>query len=210
MKISIFGLGYVGCVSCAMLCRDHTVVGIDTNHDKVDLIRRGESPIVEKDIDQLIRAGVQAGKLSATTDPAEAVACTDVSIVCVGTPTREDGVYDLTFIERVADEIAVGIRRKSDRHVLVLRSTVPPGTTERLIQEKFNGLAVSVCFNPEFLREGCAVSDYIDPPFIVLAGSDERAIRAGKSLYEGINAEVVVTSFRVAEMVKMLCNVLHA
>jgi GDP-mannose 6-dehydrogenase len=210
MKISIFGLGYVGCVSCAVLCKDHDVVGVDVAPAKVDLIRRGQSPIVEKETDDLIRTGVEAGRLSATLDYDAAVACTDISIVCVGTPTLDNGAHDLAHVEGVVEQIAAGVRHKSREHLIVLRSTVPPGTTERLMREKLGGLPVRVCFNPEFLREGCAVADYHDPPFIVLAGSDDRAVALAKSLYDGIDAEFVVTSFREAETIKVLCNVFHA
>ena len=171
MRISVFGLGYVGTVCAACLAdRWHTVIGIDKAATKVDLIRGGRSPVVEREIDGLVKRTVENGHLTATADVMEAVKGTDISIVCVGTPSRRNGALGLTAIEAVSSEIGQAIRAKQTRHEVVIRSTVLPGTTRdvvlpRLIQAsgKDPGEAFGLAFNPEFMREGSSVNDFNTP-----------------------------------------------
>src|SRR5262245_25021747 len=165
MQVSVFGLGYVGSVSAAALAAEgHQVVGIDVSPEKVASVNEGRSPIVEKDLDELIREDVSRGRLSATTDPATAVARTDLSLICVGTPSRRNGSLDLTYLERVCEEIGRALRDKPSYHVVVVRSTVLPGTTHNVVipalertSGKQYGRGFGVSVNPEFLREGTAL-----------------------------------------------------
>src|SRR5258706_3982138 len=172
MKVSVFGLGYVGSVSAAALAADgHTVVGVDVNEDKVASVNGGRSPIVEPGLDGLIGQEVAKGRLRATCDPSAAVAATEISLICVGTPSRRNGSLDLTYLERACGEIGQALRNKPDYHVVVVRSTVLPGTThERVIPAlerasgKTYGDGFGVSVNPEFLREGSALVDFHKPP----------------------------------------------
>jgi GDP-mannose 6-dehydrogenase len=218
MKVSVFGLGYVGCVSAASLAADdHEVVGVDVNPDKVAAINAGRSPVVEPGLDELLARGAAEGRLRATTDAMEAVASTEVSLLCVGTPSRRNGSLDLTYLERVTEEIGSALRDKSAYHVVVVRSTVLPGTThgvlipalERQSGKKYGeGFGVSV--NPEFLREGTALRDFRKPP-LTLVGHNHAADASGTiALYQAIDAPLVSTSIRVAEMVKYTSNAFHA
>jgi GDP-mannose 6-dehydrogenase len=182
MKVSVFGLGYVGSVSAASFAADgHTVVGVDVNRDKVASLNEGRSPIVEKGLDELIRENTANGRLRATTRTADAVRDTELSLICVGTPSRKNGSLDLTYLERVAEQIGEALKDKDDYHVVVVRSTVLPGTTheivipalERTSGKKYgDGFGVSV--NPEFLREGTALKDFRKPP-LTLVGHNHAA-----------------------------------
>lgn len=218
MRISIFGLGYVGAVSAGCLARDgHEVVGVDPNSTKVDLINGGQSPIVEKDIGEIIERMVESGKLRATTEAQEAVSSTDISLVCVGTPSNENGSLDLRFVESVCGEIGRAIAEKDERHVIVMRSTMLPGTMRELViptleehSGKTAGRDFSVCNNPEFLREGTAVYDYYNPPKTVIGelkpgDGDEIA-----EIYSELDAPLIRTDVNTAEMVKYVDNVWHA
>ena len=218
MNVSVFGLGYVGSVSAASFAADgHHVVGVDVNPTKVASVNEGRSPIVEPGLDDLMRDAHEAGRLRATTSTAEAVASTELSLVCVGTPSRRNGSLDLTYLERVCEQIGEALRDKSDYHVVVIRSTVLPGTThdvvlpalERRSGKKYGeGFGVSV--NPEFLREGTALKDFRDPP-LTLVGHNHAVDGAGTlQLYEAIDAPLVTTSIRVAEMMKYTSNAWHA
>jgi GDP-mannose 6-dehydrogenase len=218
MRVSVFGLGYVGCVSAASLADDdHRVIGVDVNEEKVAAVNAGRSPIVEPGLDQVLDRAVAAGRLRATTNPAEAVGASDVSIVCVGTPSRRNGSLDLAYLERVCRQIGAALREKSAYHVVVVRSTVLPGTThgvvipalERESGKKYgDGFGVSV--NPEFLREGTALTDFRKPP-LTLVGHNHAADASGTiALYHAIDAPLVSTSIRVAEMMKYTSNTWHA
>jgi GDP-mannose 6-dehydrogenase len=218
MKVSVFGLGYVGSVSAASFAADgHEVVGVDVNADKVAAVNAGRSPIVEPGLDEQLAEGVAAGRLRATTDTAEAIASTEVSLLCVGTPSRRNGSLDLTYLERVASQIGREIAKKSTYHVVVVRSTVLPGTThdvvipalERESGKKYGeGFGVSV--NPEFLREGTALKDFRKPP-LTLVGHNHAADASGTiALYQSIDAPLISTSIRVAEMIKYASNTWHA
>ena len=184
MRLAVYGLGYVGCVTAAgFAARGHDVIGVDVDTMKVDLIRSGRSPLVEPGIDELIRDAVAGGRLRATTDPAEAMHQADVSLLCVGTPSSQEGGTDLTYLRRAVADIRramdVAEPPASGRHSVVVRSTVPPGTGEQVIAPVFVDLPaggswqVGTAMCPEFLREGSAVSDFFDPPMVVVGASDE-------------------------------------
>ena len=218
MKVSVFGLGYVGSVSAASFAADgHEVVGVDVNADKVAAVNAGRSPIVEPGLEEQLADAVSAGRLRATTDTADAIAATEVSLLCVGTPSRKNGSLDLTYLERVASQIGEALANKTVYHVVVVRSTVLPGTThevvipalERTSGKKYGeGFGVSV--NPEFLREGTALKDFRKPP-LTLVGHNHAADASGTiALYQAIDAPLISTSIRVAEMIKYTSNTWHA
>ena len=218
MRVSVFGLGYVGSVSAASFAADgHQVVGVDVNPDKVAAVNAGRCPIIEPGLDDLLASGVAEGRLRATTDAAEAVADSEVSLLCVGTPSRRNGSLDLNYLERVASQVGAALRNKSSYHVVVVRSTVLPGTTnERIIplleheSGKAYGEGFGVSINPEFLREGTALKDFRKPP-LTLVGHNHAADAGGTiALYQSIDAPLVTTSIRVAEMLKYTSNAWHA
>jgi GDP-mannose 6-dehydrogenase len=218
MNVSVFGLGYVGSVSAASFAADgHTVVGVDVNPDKVASLNEGRSPIVEKGLDELIRDNAASGRLRATASTAEAVEATALSLVCVGTPSRKNGSLDLTYLERVAEQIGDAIRTKDDYHVVVVRSTVLPGTThdvvipalERTSGKKY-GTGFGVTVNPEFLREGTAIHDFRNPPLTLVGHNYRSDVEPTQSLYSKVDAPVVTTSIRTAEMIKYASNTWHA
>jgi len=218
MKVSVFGLGYVGSVSAASLAADgHEVIGVDVQRAKVDAVNAGQSPIVEPGLDELLASAVAEGRLRATTDTADAVANSDVSLLCVGTPSRKNGSLELEYLERVSGQIGAALRSKQDYHVVVVRSTVLPGTTHEMVipaieresgKKYGDGFGVSV--NPEFLREGTALADFRKPP-LTLVGHNHAADASGTiALYQAIDAPLVSTSIRVAEMMKYASNTWHA
>jgi GDP-mannose 6-dehydrogenase len=215
--VSVFGLGYVGCVSAACLAREgHTVVGVDVSRSKVDMINAGTATIVEHGIGELVTEMVAAGRLTATTNVADAVARSEISLVCVGTPSQANGGLDLAYVRRVASEIGTALRDKSGWHVVVIRSTVLPGTTAEVVvpileesSGKKAGRDFGVSMNPEFLREGTSIKDFDDPPFTVIGAEDDRTAKSVASLYTGIKAPVRVVQLAVAEMVKYACNSFH-
>jgi GDP-mannose 6-dehydrogenase len=215
--VSVFGLGYVGCVSAACLAREgHTVVGVDVSANKVAMVNAGSATIVEHGIGELVAEMVAAGRLTATTSVADAVAASEISLVCVGTPSQANGGLDLAYVRRVASEIGQALRAKSGWHVVVIRSTVLPGTTAEVVTPileeasgKRAGVDFGVAMNPEFLREGSSIRDFDDPPFTVIGTTDERTAKTVASLYAGLSAPVRVVPLAVAEMVKYACNSFH-
>ncbi|AQZ67282.1 GDP-mannose 6-dehydrogenase [[Actinomadura] parvosata subsp. kistnae] len=215
MRISVFGLGYVGCVSAACLASlGHQVTGVDVNPDKVDLINQGQATIVEERIGELIAKTVADGRLRATTDAAAAVAGSEVSLVCVGTPSAQNGSLSTAYLERVAEQIGRALR---PGHVVVFRSTMLPGTCAELlvpILELSSGLRAGVDFgvavNPEFLREGTSVRDFFAPPKTVIGESDPGSGDKVAALYEGLPGEVFRVPIPVAEMTKYADNAFHA
>ncbi len=217
-RISIFGLGYVGVVTAGCLARDgHTIIGVDTNASKVDLVNAGRSPIMEKDTPELVEQAVRKGTLRATLDAEEAVATTDISMVCVGTPSQANGNLDLKYVCRVAEQIGRALRSKSDFHVVVCRSTVLPGSMRNAVlpileerSDKRAGTGFGVCNNPEFLREGSAVQDFDHPPKVVIGQTDARSGDLVADLYGRLDAPMIRTSIETAEMVKYVDNVWHA
>ena len=217
MKISIFGLGYVGCVSLGCLAQyGHHIIGVDISKKKVECVNRGRSPIVEKNMDSIINTAHRLGRIAAITNGTEAVKRSDVSFVCVGTPSTTNGHTDLKALYSVSVEIARGIKEKNDFHVVVIRSTVPPGTHDsitKIIQEhsgKTPDDDFAILSNPEFLREGSAVKDFFDPPFTLVGGTNHIAIQKMRTIYSKINSPFVVTDIRIAEMIKYVNNAFHA
>jgi GDP-mannose 6-dehydrogenase len=216
-SVSVFGLGYVGCVSSACFAREgHSVIGVDVNPTKVALVNAGRSTIVEDGIAELVTQMVASGRLRATTSVSEAVHATDISLVCVGTPSASNGALDLSYVERVCAEIGEALRTKSTFHTVVIRSTVLPGTVHGVATPaiakasgKTAGVDFGVCSNPEFLREGTSIKDFFDPPFTLIGADSDVASTAVRGLYAGIDAPVHVVAVRVAEMIKYACNCYH-
>ncbi len=216
--ISVIGLGYVGAVS--MACLSHLgfrMVGVDLSPEKVDAIRAGRSPIVEERLGELLAEGVAEGRIAATDNLVAAVLQTDVTFLSVGTPTADDGSCDLTFVRQASRAIGQAIAMKDSYHVVVLRCSVPPGTTLDVVGPEIErasgkrlGPDFGVCFNPEFLREGVAVADFFDPPKTVVGASDERAAARVSGIYGSVDEKVIYTSIAAAEMVKYVDNVWHA
>lgn len=218
MRISVFGLGYVGIVTSACLAKaGHKIIGVDPNPTKVDLINRGQTPIVEDDVESMIVESVRSGNLQATDDAHQAILDTEISLICVGTPSKQNGDLDLTYVRRVCSEIGASLAEKDDFHVVVVRSTMLPGSVRSVVIPTLTeaaGEAASdrfgVCINPEFLREGTAVYDYYNPPKTVIGEQDSRSGALTSSLYDGLTAPLVRTSIEVAEMIKYVDNSWHA
>ncbi len=218
MKISIFGMGYVGVVSAGCLAGDgHEIVGVDPVQTKVDIINSGNTPIIEQDVGGLIKNGVNKGCLRSTTDAMDAVAATDISFVCVGTPSQLNGNLDLKYIRRVCEKIGYAIKIKGKYHVVVIRSTILPGTMRNVvipILEEASSLKAGrdfgVCNNPEFLREGTAVYDFHHPPKTVIGETDRTSGDQLASIYEKFDAPLIRTDVETAEMVKYVDNCWHA
>lgn len=218
MRISIFGLGYVGTVSAGCFAHDgHEVVGVDPVNTKVDLINGGLSPIVEVDISEIIAAAARSGKLRATSDPTQAIRDTELSFICVGTPSQANGNLDLRYIRRICEQIGAALKDKSDHHVVVVRSTILPGTMRKIViptleetSGKKAGVDFGVCHNPEFLREGSAVKDFNNPPKTVIGELDEVSGDKVASLYARLDAPLIRTDLETGEMVKYIDNCWHA
>ena len=218
MKISIFGLGYVGAVSMACLARDgHDVVGVDLDPVKLDLIRSGRSPIVEEGIQELTARVVGSGRVRVTNGVGEAVHATDLSFICVGTPSSPNGSQDLSAVRRVSEQIGAALKDKSGYHTVIMRSTIQPGSMAAVVQaglESASGKKANVDFGfgfqPEFLREGSSIKDYDNPPFTVVGTEDERAANVLREVFGHLKCEFLVTSIGVAEMLKYACNAFHA
>lgn len=217
MDISIFGLGYVGCVGMGCLARaGHHVVGVDPQASKVDFINQGKATIIEDGIDELIAAERRTGRIRATADAQEAVGNSSVSFLCVGTPPTANGHLDLSAIFHVAGQIGDSLRNKSERHVIAIRSTVLPGTNEKVVKiltrtsGKQNGKDFAVVSNPEFLREGTSIADFHHPPFTLVGSDCDWATEVMRQVYARIDAPFRVTSPRIAELMKYVCNSFHA
>ena len=218
MDISVFGLGYVGVVAAGCLAADgHRVIGVDPSAPKLALIGRGVPPIVEKDVDRLIESAVESGRLRATADARAAVLDSEISLVCVGTPSQLNGALDLRYVRAVCEQIGAALAEKEAFHVVVARSTMLPGTMRDVViptleeaSGKRAGRDFGVCVNPEFLREGTAVHDYRHPPKTVVGATDDASAERLVALYGGLDAPLVRTSIETAEMVKYVDNVWHA
>lgn len=218
MRIAIFGLGYVGAVTAACFAAEgHRVIGVDTDSYKVQCITEGRSPIVERDLEDYIRRAREAGRLVATTCAEEAVAQSDMALICVGTPSRRNGSLNLEFVERVCRQIGSALTSRSDPYVVVVRSTVLPGTCEGLViptlqnaSGKRHGEGFHLCMNPEFLREGTAIHDFYHPPLTIIGAQSAEAADQVAQLYATIPAECVKTDLRTAEVVKYANNAFHA
>ncbi len=218
MKIAVFGLGYVGSVSAACMAGDgHDVIGVDVQQEKVDAINAGQSLVSEPGLAELVADMVQLKKLCATTCSREAVHASDMSLICVGTPSNDNGSLKLNYVEAVAKEIGAALADFPGYHVVCVRSTVLPGTTEDFVAtllETFSGKTrgqdFGLCMNPEFLREGVAIADYREPSQIVMGQFDERSGQTAMRMYEGIEATRVHCDIKTAESVKYVCNIFHA
>ena len=218
MKISIFGLGYVGAVSLACLARDgHQVIGVDIDATKLRLITEGKTPVVEEGMVELMQRVATCGRVSVTTDAEEAVLGSEISLVCVGTPSASNGSQDQGAILRLAEQMGRALQRKSQPHVVVFRSTLVPGTVEDVLRPivertsgKRDGVDFHLCFQPEFLREGSSIRDYDKPPFTVVGANSEGAYEKLQALFGHLPCKFLRTSVRSAEMMKYCCNNFHA
>ena len=218
MRISIFGLGYVGCVTAACLAREQNeVFGVDVSVDKVAMINAGESPVIEPGLAEIISTAVKNRQLRATVSADWAVKHSDLAMICVGTPSGANGRLDLSAMERVVIDIARALERRAHPYTVVLRSTMLPGTTEDLIIPIFRdhlgsdfASKVSVAVNPEFMREGTSIADFDHPPLTLIGCMDTHAAVQLRMLYRHIDAPVVETEIKVAEMAKYVSNAYHA
>ncbi len=217
MKISIFGMGYVGCVGAACCAKlGHHVTGVDISPHKVELINQGRPTIIEKDIEELVKCARASGRLEATCDASYAVENSEISFIAVGTPSSKEGHLNLTYIYKVAQQIGKALKNKNGFHIVAIRSTVLPGTNEkigRMIEEasgKKRNRDFAVVSNPEFLREGTAVRDYLNPPLTLVGADNETAVEKMRALYQDIPGEFIATDIRVAEMMKYINNTYHA
>jgi GDP-mannose 6-dehydrogenase len=218
MRVAVLGLGYVGCVSAAALAsQGHRVHGVDVDATKVELLAAGRSPIIEAGVEELIAEVVGSGRLTATTDAADAVRASDVSLICVGTPSARGGTLDLTYVRRVSEDVGRALADHDGRHVVAVRSTMLPGSIAEVVIPAIEagsgrtvGEDIGVCVNPEFLREGSALADYHAPPFTLIGSDDPRAAATVAELYAGIDAELITTGLGPAEMVKYASNAYHA
>lgn len=217
-SISIFGLGYVGSVMAACFAhKGNRVVGVDVSRAKVDAINCGLSPIIEARMDDLVAEAVAAGRLRAATDVEYAVRETEISFVCVGTPSQSNGKLDLSHVEQVSREIGRALGQKTSRHVVVMRSTVLPGTTESIVIPTLEaasgrraGKDFGIVYNPEFMREGTAVADFFEPPYTVLGAHSHEELASARTLYDWSGSRIFETSIKAAEMVKYASNAFHA
>jgi GDP-mannose 6-dehydrogenase len=218
VSVSIFGLGYVGSVTAACLAHlGHRVLGVDVSPAKVEKFEAGLAPVLESRLGELISEARQSCCLRATTEADQAVGESDISFICVGTPSLRNGKLDLTHIERVCRDIGAALRRKKRQHTIVVRSTVLPGTTELSIIPRLEsasglkaGVGFAVCYNPEFMREGNAVDDFLHPPFTILGSSKPQDLALPRELYRSLPGTLYETSIAASEMVKYASNVFHA
>ena len=217
MRISIFGLGYVGAVSYGCLVRQgHDVIGVDVDDHKLRLLEKGISPVVEEGMPELIEAAARSARGRVTNEASVAIQNSDISFVCVGTPSRRNGAHDLNALRNVCEQIGRALAKKASDHIVVIRSTVAPGTTEDVLvpilereSSKRVGDRLHVCFQPEFLREGVSIKDFDNPPMTIVGG-DGPGVEAIKIMTKDLRCEFITTSIRTAEMVKFCCNAFHA
>ncbi|MBL8374631.1 nucleotide sugar dehydrogenase [Accumulibacter sp.] len=218
MKVSIFGLGYVGAVSLACLSRDgHEVIGVDIDAAKLDLIMAGKTPVVEEGMVELMALAAASGRVAVTIDAQRAVLDSEISLVCVGTPSAANGSQDQGAILRLAEEMGSAIAGKSTPHIVVFRSTLVPGTVEEVLRPiieaksgKKDGEGFFLCFQPEFLREGSSIRDYDKPPFTVVGANHSFPAERLRELFGKLPCRFIETSVRSAEMMKYCCNNFHA
>lgn len=217
-RVAVFGLGYVGSVSAACVAsRGHSVIGVDVRSEKVDMINQGRSPVIEEGLGDLVAEQVAAGRLSGTTDAARAVANSDIALVCVGTPSASNGSLLTGFLERVSEEIGGALAGRRERYTVVVRSTMLPTTCEQIVLQRLQeasgrrgGEDFGLAVNPEFLREGSSVRDFLDPPKTVIGQFDEASGDAVADLYKGLPGPVYRVPMAVAEMIKYADNSFHA
>jgi len=218
VKVSIFGLGYVGAVTAGCLARNgHTVVGVDPDTRKLEFIRAGKAPILEDGVEDLMREAADSGLLTVTDNCADAINQTDLSLVCVGTPSAPDGSLGLTYVTKVCEEIGQALAKKDGKHTVVIRSTVAPGTTlnilKPILEEHAGGKAgekFGLAMNPEFLRESTSIKDFYDPPYTVVGTDDEDVFKHVCELYSESGGKEIQCSIPAAESIKYACNLFHA
>jgi len=216
--VSVFGLGYVGAVTATCLAKGgHRVIGVDVNPMKVEMLESGHAPVLEPGLSELLAESRRKGRLHATGDPKIAVDQSEISFLCVGTPSLHNGSLDVSAIKRSCEEIGKALRSKQEFHWIVLRSTVLPGTAKSVAvptieaaSGKRSGVDFAVCVNPEFLREGCAIADFLNPTVVVLGADDHAHLAPLRELYRESPGQIFETSLGVAEMVKYVCNAFHA
>jgi GDP-mannose 6-dehydrogenase len=210
--IAVLGLGYIGCVTAACLAKlGHKVIGIDRDEHKVRSVLDGKAPFFEPGLEDLVSSGISEGRLTATSALSQGIRDADIALVCVGTPSERNGNLGLGQLRRVVAELAAEIPQRSKPIVIAIRSTVFPGTSEEVVMPEFAGLhLVSVVSNPEFLREGSAVKDFMEPSLVVVGGSDIAAVKRVADVYAPLNVEACLVSLRTAEMIKYACNAFHA
>jgi GDP-mannose 6-dehydrogenase len=211
-NVVVMGLGYVGCVSAACFAEiGHNVLGVDRDTNKMEAVRKAQSPFFEVGLESLIKRNVAVGRLKAAPIDEEALGAADVVMLCVGTPSQANGNIDLSHLRRVCDDIFALLRPRTKRLIVTVRSTVFPGTCESLLETVFaHREDVEIVSNPEFLREGTAVKDFMEPSLLVVGGSSDEAAQAVADLYAGLSGEVSIVSLRTAEMIKYACNAFHA
>jgi GDP-mannose 6-dehydrogenase len=211
-RIAVFGLGYVGCVTAACLASlEHFVTGVDRDQHKIDAVRNGSAPFYEPGLEEVIRPAIRSGRLSATNSADDALHDADIALLCVGTPSERNGNLGLDQLRRVVEDIASRLKGRSKPLIVTIRSTVFPGTCEEVVMPAFAGYPqVSVVSNPEFLREGCAVRDFMEPSLVVVGGSDKESVRKVAAIYDSLGVEPCLVSLRTAEMIKYACNAFHA
>ncbi|MEO8369236.1 MAG: nucleotide sugar dehydrogenase [Candidatus Solibacter sp.] len=211
-QIAVLGLGYVGCVTAACLAHiGHRVVGVDRDQFKVDSVLGGRAPFFEPGLEDLVRDAVTAGRLTATVSLTEALAEADVALICVGTPSEKNGNLGLDQLRRVSQEIAASLPGRTKPLIVAVRSTVYPGTCEEIVLPEMGGSPlISVVSNPEFLREGAAVKDFMEPALLVVGGSSPEAVQRMADIYSALPVEASIVALRTAEMIKYACNAFHA
>jgi GDP-mannose 6-dehydrogenase len=211
-RVAVLGLGYVGCVTAACLAATgHTVCGVDRDEHKVSSVRRGEAPFYEPGLEQLVKENTALGRLTASTSTAEAMENAEIALVCVGTPSERNGNLGLDQLRRAIEDIAAACVGRTQPLIVAIRSTVFPGTCEQIVIPLMSGIeTIRVVSNPEFLREGVAVKDFMEPALVVVGGNDRAAMQSVASLYAGLDVEPCLVALRTAEMIKYACNAFHA
>jgi len=211
-NVAVIGLGYVGCVTAACLAKlGHFVIGIDTDEFKVRNVLAGTAPFYEPGLEEIVRETVASGRLQASASLGRSLADADIALICVGTPSEANGNLGLTYLRRVSEEIAAHLPTRTKPLIVVIRSTVFPGTCEEVVMGAMRGKPhFTIVSNPEFLREGVAVRDFMEPSLLVVGGDDSAAVRAVAALYAGLDVVPCLVTLRTAEMIKYACNCFHA
>jgi GDP-mannose 6-dehydrogenase len=211
-RIAVFGLGYVGCVTAACLASlDHTVIGVDSDPHKIDNVRKARAPFYEPGLQDIVEATVKDGRFSATPSPAEALADADIALLCVGTPSERNGNLGLDQLGRVMGDVQAALGNRRKPLIVALRSTVFPGTCEDIVTPAIaRHPGVTAVSNPEFLREGCAVRDFMEPSLVVVGGNEPASVQRVAAIYDRLKVDPCLVSLRTAEMIKYACNAFHA
>jgi len=212
MRLSIIGTGYVGLVTAACFAKlGHSVICVDIDPEKIQKINKGISPIYEQGLDNLLLTYKE--RITATTEYQDAVENTDATFLCVGTPSKKDGSLDVSYLKKATQQIAAILKEKKTWHLIIVKSTVLPGTTQDLVlplleqsSGKKAGTDFGLAMNPEFLREGVAIQDFLTPDRIVIGSYDERSRTTVRELYKNFSCPLVETTLSAAEMIKYASN----